>query len=71
MGVSLAIIVILWPFIGYIGSSYSAEKLIEQQLTLRDQYGLSPRPVIIDPNELETTPSLRITRDCIVYSFCG
>jgi hypothetical protein len=59
MGVLISIIVIFWSFIGHTGSSYSAEKLIVQQLTLRDQYGLLHRPVITDPNELETPPSLR------------
>jgi hypothetical protein len=54
MDVLIIIIVILRSFIGHIGSSYSAEKLIEQRLTLRDQYGLLPRPVITDPNGLET-----------------
>lgn len=71
MGISLALIVMLWSFIGYVGSSYSADKLIEQQVTLRDQYGLPPRPVITEPNELETPPSLRSVKDCIPYSFCG
>lgn len=71
MGSSLAVIVVLWSSIGYIGSSYSADKLIEQQVALRDQYDLPPRPVITDPNELETPPSLRSIKDCIPYSFCG
>ncbi|MPZ07533.1 MAG: hypothetical protein GEU26_14150 [Nitrososphaeraceae archaeon] len=68
IGSSLAVIVVLWSFIGYIGPSYSADRLIEQQVALRDQYDLPSRPVITDPNELETPPPLRSIKDCIPYS---
>jgi len=66
---AVALIVILWPFIAYMGSSYSADKLIEQRLTLRDQNSFSPRPVITDPNELETPSSLRSTKNAFHIGF--
>jgi hypothetical protein len=71
LGVSLAIIVILWSFIGPIGSSYSSEKLIEKRLAFKNQYGFPPRPVTEDPNELEAPPSLRNTKVCIPYHICA
>jgi hypothetical protein len=72
MGISLAIIILLWIFVGHIGSSYSPRILINQQRSLRRQYGLSPRPVITDPKLLETPPSLRPSyiRNCIPISYC-
>lgn len=71
LGVSLAIIVILWSFIGPIGLSYSSEKLIEKRLAFKNQYGFPPRPVTVDPNELEAPPSLRNTEVCIPYHICA
>ncbi len=59
MGISLAAVVILWAWIGYIGPTYSREVLITQQKVLRQHYGLPPRPVITDPTLLLTPPSLR------------
>jgi plastocyanin len=59
MGISLAAVVILWAWIGYIGPTYSREILITQQKILRQHYGLPPRPAITDPTLLLTPPSLR------------
>jgi plastocyanin len=59
MGISLATVVILWAWIGYIGPTYSREVLITQQKILRQHYHLPPRPVITDPTVLLTPPSLR------------
>ncbi|MFZ0223295.1 MAG: plastocyanin/azurin family copper-binding protein [Candidatus Nitrosopolaris sp.] len=59
MGISLASVIILWAWIGYIGPTYSRETLITQQKILRQHYCLPPRPVITDPRLLLTPPSLR------------
>jgi len=40
MGISLALVVVLWLWIGHIGPSYSANLLIKQQEKLRPQFGL-------------------------------
>jgi hypothetical protein len=72
MGVSIAIIIIFWISIGHIGSSYSSDAMIKQQVSLRHQYDLSPKPVITDPKMLEIPPSLRppSMRDCIPDTYC-
>ena len=59
MGASLAIVVVLYVWFGYLpGSNYSDEIMREQQETLREQYGLPPVEEV--PDELlETPPSLR------------
>ena len=59
MGISLAIVVILWAWIGHIGPTYSADTLTQQQASLRKVYGLPPKPIISDPKILQTPPSLR------------
>lgn len=59
MGISLATVIILWAWIGYLGPTYSREVLITQQKILRQHYNLPPRPVITDPTVLLTPPSLR------------
>jgi plastocyanin len=59
MGISLAAVIILWAWIGYIGPTYSREVLITQQQILRQHYHLPPRPVITNPTVLLTPPSLR------------
>jgi plastocyanin len=59
MGISLAIVVILWAWIGHIGPTYSADTLNHQQAILRQSYGLPPKPIISDPKILQTPPSLR------------
>jgi hypothetical protein len=58
MGVSLAIIILLWVSFGHIGPRFSDEVLLEQQETLRDQYGLPPAPVVTE-EEAQIPPSLR------------
>jgi hypothetical protein len=59
MGISLAAVILLWVWIGHIGPSYSADTLAGQQKTLRKQFGLPAKEIIVDPNELLTPPSLR------------
>ena len=59
MGISLATVVILWSWIGYIDPSYSHDVMIGQERILRQHYGLPPHPVITDPKLLLTPPSLR------------
>ena len=58
MGVSLAIVIVLWLWFGYIGPANSTSVLAHQQASLRQQYGLSPAP-IISPQEATIPPSLR------------
>lgn len=58
MGVSIAIIFILWLGFGYIGPKFSDEVMREQQRTLREQYDLPPLQEIT-PEEAEIPPSLR------------
>ena len=59
MGISLAIVIVLYVWFGYIGPSFSEDVLIEQQTELREQYDLPPQEVITDPEVLQTPPSLR------------
>lgn len=58
MGVSLAIIFLLWMWFGYIGPKFSDEVLLEQQAMLREQYGFEALPEIT-PEEAQIPPSLR------------
>jgi hypothetical protein len=58
MGISLAIIILLWAWFGHIGPRFSDEVLLEQQETLRDQYGLPPAPPVSE-DEAQIPPSLR------------
>lgn len=58
MGISLAIIFLLWVWFGYIGPKFSDGVLIEQQEALREQYGFEPLPHIT-PEEAQIPPSLR------------
>lgn len=59
MGISLATVIILWAWIGYIGPSYSHDVMIVQERILRQHFGLPPHPIITDPRLLLTPPSLR------------
>lgn len=59
MGISIAAVIILWAWIGYIGPTFSREVLITQQQILRQHYHLPARTVITDPTVLLTPPSLR------------
>lgn len=59
MGISLAIVIVLYVWFGYIGPSFSEDVLMEQQTDMREQYDLPPQEVITDPEILLTPPSLR------------
>jgi hypothetical protein len=59
MGLSLAVVILLYVWIGHIGPTFSSDVLQKQQQELRQQYGLPYRPVITDPKTLQTPPSLR------------
>jgi len=71
MGISLATVIILWAWIGYIGPTFSREVLITQQKILRQHYHLPPRPVITDPTLLLTPPSLRNINTNITAASAG
>ena len=58
MGISLAIVILIWAWFGYIGPKFSDQVLREQQSTLRQQYGLPPTPPV-SPGEAEIPPSER------------
>lgn len=59
MGISLAIVIVLYVWFGYIGPSFSEDVLLKQQAELREQFNLPPEEVITDPEVLQTPPSLR------------
>jgi hypothetical protein len=59
MGISLAIVIVLYVWFGYLGPSFSEDVLMKQQTDLREQYDLPPQEVITDPEVLLTPPSLR------------
>jgi plastocyanin len=58
MGISLAIIIILWKTFGYLGSGFSTEVMEQQQERLHEQYGLPPVQQL-SPQMLQVPPSLR------------
>jgi hypothetical protein len=58
MGISLAIIIVLWAWFGHIGPRFSDEVLLNQQKTLRDQYGL-PQAELVNEEQAQIPPSLR------------
>jgi hypothetical protein len=59
IGVSLAIIILLYAWFGWIpGSNFSDDIMREQQDQLRVEYGLPPIEEI-SPEEAEIPPSLR------------
>jgi plastocyanin len=58
MGISLAVIIILWIEFGYRGSAFSTQIMQQQQESLREQFGLPPLPEL-SPEMLEVPPSLR------------
>jgi plastocyanin len=59
MGLSLAAVIILWVWFGYIGPTFSEDVLANQQRTLREIFGLPVTETIDDPAVLQTPPSLR------------
>lgn len=59
MGISLAIVIVLYVWFGHIGPSFSEDVLIQQQTDLRERFHLPPQEVITDPEVLLTPPSLR------------
>jgi hypothetical protein len=75
MGISLAVVILLYIWIGHIGPSFSSDTLQRQQQALRMQYGLPYKPIVTDPKMLQTPPSegayqgtLQILND--FYFFC-
>jgi plastocyanin len=61
MGLSLAAVVILWVWFGYIGPTFSEDVLSNQQRMLRENFGLPVQETSDDPEVLQTPPSLRST----------
>jgi hypothetical protein len=59
MGLSLAVVILLWVWFGHIGPSFSDQTLAKQQQSLREQYHLPYKPIITDPKILQTPPSER------------
>jgi plastocyanin len=59
MGLSLAAVIILWVWFGYIGPTFSEDVLANQQRALRETFGLPVTDTINDPLVLQTPPSLR------------
>ena len=58
MGISLAIVIVLWVWFGWIGPGFSDQVLRHQQKDLRDQYGFDPIKELTE-KEAQTPPSLR------------
>lgn len=58
MGISLAIVILLWIWFGHIGPTFSSTQMLNQQDILRSQYGLPPREKFTK-EQLEIPPSLR------------
>ncbi len=58
MGISLAIVIILYISFGYIGPTFSSKRMLDQQTELRQQYGLAPIPPV-PKDQLEVPPSER------------
>src|SRR6476619_4761356 len=58
MGVSLAVIYLLWASFGYIGPSFSSDILNKQQTQLRADFGIPYKPIVTNLKILETPPSL-------------
>jgi hypothetical protein len=58
MGISIAIVILLWAWFGHIGPKFSNEVLHNQEVQLRKQYGFEPLPEIT-AEQAEIPPSLR------------
>jgi plastocyanin len=59
MGLSLAAVIILWVWFGYIGPTFSEDVLANQQAILREHFGLPALETSDNPEILQTPPSLR------------
>jgi plastocyanin len=59
MGLSLAAVIILWVWFGYIGPTFSEDVLANQQAILRGHFGLPALETSDNPEILQTPPSLR------------
>jgi plastocyanin len=59
MGLSLAAVIILWVWFGYIGPTFSEDVLANQQAVLREHFGLPALETSDNPESLQTPPSLR------------
>jgi hypothetical protein len=59
MGLSLAAVIILWVWFGYIGPTFSEDVLANQQAILREHFGLPALETSDNPETLQTPPSLR------------
>jgi plastocyanin len=59
MGLSLAAVIILWVWFGYIGPTFSEDVLANQQAVLREHFGLPALETSDNPEILQTPPSLR------------
>ena len=59
MGLSLAAVIILWVWFGYIGPTFSEDVLAKQQAVLREHFGLPALETSDNPEILQTPPSLR------------
>ncbi len=59
MGLSLVGIIIAYVLFGYIGPSFSSERINVQQAELRHEYGLPAHEVIRNQTILLTPPSMR------------
>jgi len=66
MGLSLIGIIVAYVLFGYIGPSFSAERINVQQAELRKEYGLPEQEVVRNQTILLTPPSLRdLNQDAI------
>jgi plastocyanin len=59
MGLSLAAVIVLWVWFGYIGPTFSEDILANQQKILREHFGLPVQEISDNPEILQTPPSLR------------
>ena len=58
MGISLAVVILLWVSFGWISPKFSDQVLRNQQEDLREKYGLDPLPHISE-QQAQIPPSLR------------
>ena len=58
MGISLAIVILLYISFGHSGPTFSSKRMLDQQAQLREQYGLPYVPPV-PKDQLEIPPSER------------